>query len=104
MANIFIENKYNTPHDSIPFSRIRFEEYEEAMTEGMKQEDAEIERVVSNPDKPTFDNTMLTRSERLLSRTTSVFFNLLSACRTDEMEALSQKMQPLLSSTPRASR
>ncbi len=97
MANIFIENKYNTPHDSIPFSRIRFEEYEEAMTEGMKQEDAEIERVVSNPDKPTFDNTMLTRSERLLSRTTSVFFNLLSACRTDEMEALSQKMQPLLS-------
>ncbi|MBR4709067.1 MAG: M3 family metallopeptidase [Bacteroidaceae bacterium] len=97
MANIFIENKYNTPHDSIPFSRIRFEEYEEAMTEGMKQEDAEIERVVSNPDKPTFDNTMLTRSERLLSRTTSVFFNLLSACRTDKMEALSQKMQPLLS-------
>lgn len=97
MANIFIENKYNTPHDSIPFSRIRFEEYEEAMTEGMKQEDAEIERVVSNPDKPTFDNTMLTRSERLLSRTTSVFFNLLSACRNDEMEALSQKMQPLLS-------
>lgn len=97
MANIFIENKYNTPHDSIPFSRIRFEEYEEAMTEGMKQEDAEIERVVSNPDKPTFDNTMLTRSERLLSRTTSVFFNLLSACRNDEMEALSHKMQPLLS-------
>ena len=97
MANIFIDNKYNTPHDSIPFSRIRFEEYEEAMTEGMKQEDAEIERVVCNPDKPTFDNTMLTRSERLLSRTTSVFFNLLSACRTDEMEALSQKMQPLLS-------
>lgn len=97
MANIFIENKYNTPHDSIPFSRIRFEEYEVAMTEGMKQEDAEIERVVSNPDKPTFDNTMLTRSERLLSRTTSVFFNLLSACRTDEMEALSQKMQPQLS-------
>lgn len=97
MANIFIENKYNTPHDSIPFSRIRFEEYEEAMTEGMKQEDEEIERVVSNPETPTFDNTLVTRSERLLSRTTSVFFNLLSACRTDEMEALSQKMQPLLS-------
>ena len=97
MANIFIENKYNTPHDSIPFSRIRFEEYEEAMTEGMKQEDEEIERIVSNPETPTFENTLVTRSERLLSRTTGVFFNLLSACRTDEMEALSQKMQPLLS-------
>ena len=97
MPNIFIENNYGTPHDSIPFSRIRFEEYEEAMTEGMKQEDAEIERILSNPDTPTFDNTITTRSERLLSRTTSVFFNLLSACRTDEMEKLSERMQPLLS-------
>lgn len=97
MANIFIENQYNTPYDSIPFSRIRFEEYEEAMMEGMKQEDEEIERVISNPETPSFDNTLLTRSERLLSRTTSVFFNLLSACRTEAMEALSQKMQPQLS-------
>ena len=97
MANIFIENNYNTPHDSVPFSRIRFEEYEEAMTEGMKQEDEEIEKVLSNPETPTFDNTIITRSERLLSRTTSVFFNLLSACRTEEMEKLSEKMQPLLS-------
>ena len=97
MPNIFIDNKYNTPHDSIPFSKIRFDEYEEAMLEGMRQEDDEIERILSSQEIPTFDNTILVRSDRLLSRTTSVFFNLLSACRTEQMEQLSEKMQPLLS-------
>lgn len=91
--NIFIENEY----DRVPFGEIDFEQYEPAIMEGMKHEDEDIERIVNNPEEPTFDNTILNTSDRLLTRSTTVFFNLLSACRTDEMEALSMKLQPLLS-------
>lgn len=91
--NIFIENEY----DRVPFEEITFEQFEPAIMEGMKHEDDDIEKILSNPEEPTFDNTILNTSDRLLSRSTTVFFNLLSACRTDEMEALSMKIQPLLS-------
>lgn len=90
---------YDTPHDAVPFDRIRLEDYEPAMREGIRQGEAEVEAIVQNPEAPTFENTIvaLERSGRLLSRVTNVFFNLLSAETNDEMDALAEKMQPVLS-------
>ncbi len=94
---------YNTPHDTVPFDRIRMEDYEEAFLEGIRRDNEQIDRIVNNPDKPTFDNTVVTTDEEkedgyydLLSRVSTVFFNLLSAETNDEMDALAQKMQPIL--------
>ena len=76
--NIFL-NTYDTPHNCTPFDKIRFEDYEPAMREGMKRELEEIQKILDNPEEATFQNTILPRTDELLSRVTTVFFNLLSA-------------------------
>ena len=98
--NPFFES-YGTPHDTVPFDRIRLEDYEEAFMEGIRRDNEQIEKTINNPEKPTFDNTIITTEEDegyydLLSRVSTVFFNLLSAETNDEMDALAQKIQPLL--------
>ena len=94
---------YDTPHNAVPFSIIRMEHYEEAIIEGIRREKEELQEILSNPEPPTFDNTVTVDwgEERnyyygLLYRVMTVMGNLLSAETNDEMEALSIKMQPLL--------
>ena len=96
--NPFLE-PYNTPHGTTPFDRIEEQDFEPALEEGMRREDAEIEAIVSNADEPTFENTVLAleRSGELLARVETVMGNLLSACTSDYLEALAQKMAPRLS-------
>ena len=101
--NPFFE-PYKTLHDTAPFDRIRLEDYEEAMLEGIRRDDEQIEKIINNPEKPTFDNTIINVDDEkdgegyydLLSRVSTVFFNLLSAETNDEMDALAQKMSPIL--------
>ena len=100
VKNPFFE-PYGTPHDVVPFDRIRLEHYEEAFMEGIRRDNEQIEKTINNPEKPTFDNTIINTEEDegyydLLSRVSTVFFNLLSAETNDEMDALAQKMQPIL--------
>ena len=95
---------YGTPHDTAPFDRISIEDYEEAMLEGIRRDDEQIEKIINNPEKPTFDNTIISVDDEkdgegyydLLSRASTVFFNLLSAETNDDMDALAQKMSPIL--------
>lgn len=98
MSNIFIDS-YNTPYDTPPFDRIVIDDYEPAMLEGIRRENEEIDRIVNNPEPPTFQNTIcaLENTGELLERVTSVFFNQLSVDSNDAMEELAQKMSPLLS-------
>lgn len=96
--NPFLQ-KYNTPHSTAPFDIIKFEDYEPAFMQGIKEEDEEIEAIINNPEKPTFENTIdpLEKPDGILSRVENVFFNLLSSETTDEMEKLAQKISPILS-------
>lgn len=93
---------YNTPHDTVPFDKIRLEDYEEAFMEGIRRDNEQIDKIINNPEKPTFDNTIVTNDEDkegyydLLGRVSAVFFNLMSAETNDEMDALAQKLQPIL--------
>ena len=98
--NPFFES-YGTPHDTVPFDRIRLEHFEEAFMEGIRRDNEQIEKTINNPEKPTFDNTIINTEEDegyydLLSRVSTVFFNLLSAETNDDMDALAQKIQPIL--------
>ena len=95
---------YGTPHDVAPFDRITLEDYKEAFLEGIRREDEQIEKIINDPRKPTFDNTIISIDDEkdgegyydLLGRVSSVFFNLLSAETNDDMDALAQEMSPLL--------
>ena len=98
--NPFFE-PYNTPHDTVPFDRIRMEDYEEAFMEGIRRDEEYLDKTINNPDKPTFDNTIINKEDDegyydLLDRVSTVFFNMLSAETNDEMDALAQKLSPIL--------
>ena len=60
--NPFFED-YKTPHDTVPFDRIRLEDYEEAFMEGIRRDDEQIEKTINNPEKPTFDNTIINKDD-----------------------------------------
>ena len=96
--NPFFE-KYTTPYGTVPFDKIKTEHYEPAIREGIRQQAAEIDAIVNNPEVPTFANTILAyeKSGELLDRVTTVFGNLRSAETNDDLQTLAQEMMPLLS-------
>lgn len=95
--NPFFAHPYETPHDTVPFDQIRLEDYEPAFMEGIRQDDELTDTIVNNPEPPTFDNTIsFSVPDNLLGRVGNVFFNLLSAETNDDMDALAQKMSPIL--------
>ena len=100
--NPFFE-PYNTPHNTVPFDRIAFDDYEEAFMEGIRRDDEEIEKTVNNPEEPTFENTIVRIDNEkgnhyydLLDRVSNVFSCMLSAETSDELDELAQKMSPIL--------
>ena len=100
MSNPFFE-KYNTPHDTVPFDKIKLEHFEPAFIEGIRRDNEQIDKIINNPEPPTFENTIINEDMdeeyySLLGNVSTVFFNLMSAETNDEMEALAQKMQPIL--------
>ena len=96
--NPFFE-RYGTPHETVPFNRIKTEHYEPAIREGIRRQNEEIDAIVQNPEKAGFSNTIeaFEESGELLDKVTSVFGNMLSAETNDDLQALAQKIMPLLS-------
>ncbi len=101
-TNIFFET-YQTPHHTVPFDRIRLEDYEEAFLEGIRRDDEMIEKTIGDAEEPTFENTIArvdtSKGEHyydLLDRVSNVFSCMLSAETNDELDALAQKMSPIL--------
>ncbi len=101
-TNPFFES-YDTPHDTVPFDRIRLEDYEEAFMEGIRRDDEATDKIVNDPAEPTFENT-IARVETdkgehyydLLGRVSNVFSCMMSAETCPEMEELAQKLSPIL--------
>ncbi len=94
---------YETPHNTIPFQKIKFEDYEDAFMEGIKRDDEQIEKIVNCHDEPTFYNTISVEDKTkgphyydLLDRVSTVFSCMMSAETNEKMEALAQKLSPIL--------
>jgi len=94
---------YGTPHNTVPFDKIQTSDYEEAFMEGIRRDDEEIDKIVNDPEEPTFENTIarvdLENGEHyydLLDRVSNVFSCMLSAETNDALDALAQKMSPIL--------
>ena len=90
--------EWNTPHQTPPFSEIELSDYEPAFDAAIACSHAEIDAIVANPSKPTFGNTIvaLERHGALLDRISGIFFNLLEADTSDEMQQIAQRVQPKL--------
>ena len=98
-TNPFLKESYGTLHNTVPFADITLEDYETAIMEGIEEEDRNIKAIIENNEEPTFENTIeaLENCGPILERATTVFFNMLSAETSDEMDTLAQKLAPILS-------
>jgi len=90
---------YKTPYQTIPFNLIKTEHYMPAFEEAMKQHNKEIDLIVNNSKPATFENTIvaLEESGALLTKVSSPFFNLLGSETNDELQAIAQKISPIMS-------
>jgi peptidyl-dipeptidase Dcp len=90
---------FGTPHQAVPFQQIQLEHYLPAFKAAILQARDEEQHIASSPEPPSFTNTIeaLENSGQALNRVAGVFFNLLECQGTDQMMALAEEVQPLLS-------
>jgi peptidyl-dipeptidase Dcp len=86
------------PFQAPPFDLIQDGDYQPAIEEGMKQQQAEIERIADNPAPPTFDNTIvaLEKTGALLQRVTNVFTAITQANTDDTLQKVEAEEAPRL--------
>ena len=90
---------FAAPFQMPPFEAIRLEHYEPAFDTAIREAQADVERIASNPEPPTFANTVeaLDAAGARLDAISSIFFNLNTACTSSEMQAIAQRVSPRLS-------
>ena len=86
------------PYQLPPFDLIELEHYRPAFERGMSEQRAEVEAIATNPEPPTFENTVvaLERSGSTLQRVAAVFFNQASSDTNEEIQAIQEEVSPRL--------
>ena len=81
------------------FDRLRPEHFIPAFEEGMRQQKQEVNAITSNPQEPTFENTIeaLEYSGELLNEVSAVFFNMCETNNSKEMNDIAERISPKLS-------
>ncbi len=90
--------EWETPHATPPFDKISIADYEPAFETAIAVSRAEVDAIVNNPAKPSFNNTILALEKQgeLLDRIASVFFNLMECHTSPEMQEIAMRIQPKL--------
>ena len=91
--------RFKTPRETTPFNKIKNEHFIPAFDESCVQLNEEIIKIISNPEPPTFENTIiaLERSGSLLKRVSGIFYGLLDTENDDELHEISQIISPQIS-------
>jgi len=86
------------PYGAPQFDKIKTEHYLPAFEQGIKEAKAEIDAIVSNPEAPTFGNTIeaMEFSGETLDRVASIFYNLLEADTNEQMQEIAEKVSPMM--------
>ncbi|GAB3314843.1 M3 family metallopeptidase [Larkinella ripae] len=89
---------YKTPFGVPDFDKIKTEHFEPAFDEGIKQQAAELLKITSQRQAPTFANTIeaLEVGGDLLNRVNAVFANLNSANTSEALQKIAQNVAPKL--------
>ncbi len=96
--NPFFED-FKTPKGTPPFDLIKKEDYKPAFQKGIEQQTKEIDAIVNNTARPTFENTVvaLDESGEILSRVSSVFSSIRGAKSDNDIQKIAEEISPLLS-------
>ena len=91
--------EWDTPYGIPPFDQIRTSDYIPALKAGIEQQNAEIDAIVSNPDAPTFENTIapLELSGGIISKVAGVLYNVSETDRSDALDAVLDEAIPMMS-------
>jgi len=91
--------EYNTPFGVPPFDIIENEHFIPAFQEGIQRQEAEIEAIISNSAKPTFENTIAAfdMSGEVIRKVGGVFYKLRSAETSDEIDSIARVLVPITS-------
>ncbi len=97
-SNPFL-SQWDTPYGIPPFEQIHTSDYVPAVKAGIKQQREQIEAIVSNPDTPTFENTIapLELSGDILSKVQGVLYNISESDQTPELDAVLEQVIPMFS-------
>ena len=97
--NPLLQPTYGTPYNVYPFPDIQVAHIHEAIIEGMRVEKEEVQRIIENPEPPTFENTIIALENcgEMLERATSLMYNLLNAELSDQLETFSKEIASTLS-------
>jgi len=92
-------SEWNTPYGIPPFDEIGNDDYLPAIEAGISEQNKEIQAIISNPEAPTFENTVaaLDRSGLLLEKVCGVLFNVSETDYTEELNAIVEKVTPMVS-------
>jgi peptidyl-dipeptidase Dcp len=91
--------QWTGPYGGIPpFDRVRVEHFKPALEAAMAENLAEVERIASNPQAPTFENTLvaLERAGRTLDRVSTVYGIWGGNMSGPEFQAVQREMAPRL--------
>ena len=97
MTNPLLES-FKTPYATAPFRKIKPSHFKPAILKAIEITKKEIEAIVENDKKPSFQNTLesLEFSGQKLDRITSIFFNLNAAETNKEIQKIAQEIAPFL--------
>ncbi len=86
------------PFGAPAFDKIENKHYLPAFEQAIKEAKAEVDAIINNPEEPSFENTIeaLSFAGMTLNDVGSIFFNLNEACTNEEMQALAEKIEPML--------
>lgn len=96
-SNPFFEAS-KLPFQAPAFDKIKNADFKPALEEGMKQQQAEVQKIADNPEAPTFENTLveLEKTGQLFNRVNGVF-NLLTGANTNpELQKVEEEEAPLM--------
>lgn len=97
MNNPLLE-KSTLEYGAPQFDKIKAEHYMPAFRQGIKEAKADIDAIVSNPEPPTFGNTIeaLEFSGMTLTQIEEIFFAVKEAHSSEELENIAMEVTPLL--------
>lgn len=89
--------EWDTPFGIPPFSQIDTSHFMPAYKMAFSEHKAEIEAIATNPEEPTFDNTITAydRSGKLLSKISPVFNAMSSGVSNEALRNISKELSPI---------
>lgn len=97
MQNNPLTTESPLPYGAPQFDKIRNSDYLPAFEQAFREGKQEIDAIVNNPDAPTFQNTVeaLEYAGGLVNKVSYIFYNLLEADTSDELQDIAQQISPM---------